>query len=90
MSSRACILAYRSTPSRNLCLIYHRVRIPVVCCVAPLDLYHQPIQINFIEPVLKMDHLVMRRQAVHEAFQTQSVLRSPDTNTSIQVRMENG
>ena len=53
--------------------------------VAPLDLYHQPIQVDFVEQASITDHLVMHQQAVHETLQIQSALRSPDTNISIQV-----
>jgi len=54
---------------------------------APLDLYHQPIQVDFVasEQALTTDHLVMHQEAVHETLQIQSALRSPDTNISIQV-----
>jgi len=52
--------------------------------VAPLDLYRQPFQAEFIELSLTKDHLVMHQQAVHDTLQIQSILRSPDSNTSLQ------
>jgi len=52
--------------------------------VAPLDLYRRPFQVEFIELGLPKDHLVMHQQAVHDTLQIQSVLRSPDSNTSLQ------
>jgi len=52
--------------------------------VAPLDHYRQPFQIQFIELNLTNDRLVMHQQAVYETLQIQSVLRSPDSNTSLQ------
>jgi hypothetical protein len=42
------------------------------------------LQVEFIELGLTKDHLVMHQQAVHDTLQIQSVLRSPDSNTSLQ------
>lgn len=51
----------------------------------PLDLYQQPFQIEPFGLYLTTDRLVIHQQAVHETLQIQSVLRSPDSNASIQV-----
>jgi hypothetical protein len=52
--------------------------------VAPLDRYRQPFQVEFFELNSTKDHLVMHQQAVLETLQIQSLLRSPDSNTSLQ------
>lgn len=54
-----------------------------VTSLDPLDLYQQPFQIEPFGLHLTTDRLVIHQQAVHEALQIQSVLRSPDSNTSI-------
>jgi len=53
--------------------------------VTPLDLYQQPFQIEPFGLYLTADRLVIHQQAVHETLRIQSVLRSPDSNASIQV-----
>ena len=51
--------------------------------VAPSDRYRQPFQFQFFELSSMKDHILMQ-QAVHETLQIQSVLGSPDSNTSLQ------
>ena len=52
--------------------------------VAPSDRYRQPFQFQFFGLRLMKDHLLMHQQAIHETLQIQSVLRSPDSSTSLQ------
>jgi len=52
--------------------------------VAPSDFYCQPFEFEFFELDLPNDSLLMQQRAVHETLQIQSVLRSPDSNTSLQ------
>ena len=52
--------------------------------VAPSDYYRRPFQGQFVDLHLMKDHLLIEQQAVHETLHIQSVLRSPDSNTSLQ------
>ena len=53
--------------------------------VAPLDLYRRPFKLKYVQLNLTTDRLVVHQQVVRDTFQIQSVLRSPNSNISIQV-----
>jgi len=52
--------------------------------VAPSDFYHLPFQFQSIELRLPKDPLLIHQLAIHKTLHIQSVLRSPDSNISLQ------
>ena len=53
--------------------------------VAPLNLYRRPFKLKYVQLNSTTDRLAVHQQAVRDALQIQSVLRSPNSNMSIQV-----